>query len=195
MINTSYRRTDARLGEFAIRPLDPDADGALLHSWVTHPKASFWEMKDLDVAAVVGHYRAIADSTSHEAMIGLHNGQPTFLLERYDPAAAPVGKTYTVQPGDIGMHFLVAPTDAPISGFTRAAIATVMAFLFTEPSVRRVVVEPDVRNAAVHALNATVGFRVAGTVAMPTKRALLSICGREHFEAATSAPTHSESRS
>ena len=62
------------------------------------------------------------------------------------------------------MHFLCAPTDAPVHGFTRAVITTVMALAAspTRPT-RRVVVEPDVRNTAVHALNAAVGFGVVGT--------------------------------
>jgi hypothetical protein len=48
-----------------------------------------------------------------------------------------------------------------------------------------VVVEPDVRNTAVHALNAAVGFEVVGTVAKPEKDALLSVCTRERFLTAT----------
>ncbi len=48
----------------------------------------------------------------------------------------------------------------------------------------RVVVEPDVRNTAVHELNAAVGFTVAGEVELPDKRALLSFCTREDYEAA-----------
>jgi RimJ/RimL family protein N-acetyltransferase len=62
-------------------------------------------------------------------------------------------------------------------------ITTVMAWLFDDPATRRVVVEPDVRNTAVHALNAAVGFTVLGPVAKPEKEALLSVCTRAGFEA------------
>ncbi|GAB3980984.1 desferrioxamine E synthetase DesD [Actinoallomurus acanthiterrae] len=58
-----------------------------------------------------------------------------------------------------------------------------MELLFADPGTRRVVVEPDVRNTAVHALNAAVGFEVAGTVSLPGKQALLSVCTRERYEA------------
>jgi RimJ/RimL family protein N-acetyltransferase len=81
------------------------------------------------------------------------------------------------------MHFLVAPTDTPVHGFTRAVIAAVMAELFGDPATRRVVVEPDVRNTAVHALNETVGFEITGKVAKPEKDAYVSVCTRERFEA------------
>ena len=70
-------------------------------------------------------------------------------------------------------------------GFTRAVITTVMAWLFADPATRRVVVEPDVRNTAVHALNAAVGFTVVGPIRKPEKEALLSVCTRDQFLAAT----------
>ena len=133
---------------------------------------------------VAREYRAIADSPGHEAFIGLHDGEPAFLLERYDPAQDPVGRTYAVEDGDVGMHFLVAPTDEPVHGFTRDVITKIMELLFADAATRRVVVEPDVGNEAVHALNAAVGFEPAATVDLPDKRALLSFCTRERFEAA-----------
>ena len=52
----------------------------------------------------------------------------------------------------------------------------------------RVVVEPDVGNTAVHALNAAVGFTVAGPIDKPEKRALLGFCTRDQFLAATGLP-------
>ncbi|GAB3807390.1 hypothetical protein GCM10027605_37630 [Micromonospora zhanjiangensis] len=85
------------------------------------------------------------------------------------------------------MHFLCPHTDVPVHGFTRAVITTVLAWLFVDPATRRVVVEPDVRNRAVHALNATVGFTVVGEIRKPEKDALLSVCTRERFRNATAA--------
>ena len=41
------------------------------------------------------------------------------------------------------------------------------------------------RNTAVHALNAAVGFDVVGPIAKPEKEALLSVCTRERFLTAT----------
>ena len=179
-----FARTDTELGPFSVRPVDPEADAALLHRWLTHPKSAFWQMQDADPATVAATYREIADSPWHDARIGLHEGRPAFLLERYDPAHDDVGSVYAVQDGDVGMHFLVAPTDDPVHGFTRAVIVTVMELLFADAATRRVVVEPDVRNHAVHALNAEVGFRVVGEVELPDKRALLSTCTRDQYEAA-----------
>jgi RimJ/RimL family protein N-acetyltransferase len=71
-----------------------------------------------------------------------------------------------------------------VHGFTRAVITAVMTHLFEDPAVERVVVEPDVSNTAVHALNAAVGFVPEREIQKPEKKALLSFCTREQFEKA-----------
>ncbi|GGO22291.1 acetyltransferase [Microbispora rosea subsp. aerata] len=185
MSDILFRRTDERVGELAVRRLVPEADAPTVHAWVTHPKAVFWMMQDADVAAVEKEYRGIVDHPHRDAFLGLVNGAPAFLAESYDPARVELAGLYDAQDGDVGMHFLCAPTDTPIHGFTLAVITTVMELLFADPATRRVVVEPDVRNTAVHALNAAVGFEVVGTIAKPEKDALLSVCTRERFLAAT----------
>jgi RimJ/RimL family protein N-acetyltransferase len=185
MTGTVYRRVDPRLGEFTLRRVDPDTDAALLHGWVTHPRSAFWLMQDADVTRVAQEYRRIAAHPHHDAYLGSWRGRPAFLAERYDPAHVDLVGRYDAAEGDVGMHFLCAPPDSPVHGFTRAVITTVLAWLFADPGTRRVVVEPDVRNTAVHALNAAVGFSVLGPIRKPEKDALLSVCTRDQFHAAT----------
>jgi RimJ/RimL family protein N-acetyltransferase len=175
------------LGTLAFRPLDPLEDAVLLHGWVTHPKAAFWMMQDARLEDVERAYMDIAADEHHHALLGLHDGEPAFLMERYDPAHRELVGLYEPGPGDVGMHFLVAPTDAPVHGFTRAVITAVMRHLFDDRATERVVVEPDVRNTAVHALNAAVGFVPAHEIRKPEKTALLSFCTREQFERAVTA--------
>ncbi|MFF4853134.1 GNAT family N-acetyltransferase [Streptomyces sp. NPDC001194] len=182
-----FSRTDKELGSFAVRPLDPFADAELLHGWVTHPKASFWMMQDASLPDVEREYMRIAAHEHHQAFIGLHEGRPAFLMETYDPSELELVGLYDARPGDVGMHFLVAPSDTPLHGFTRAVITTVMAAVFADPATERVVVEPDVANTAVHALNEAVGFVPERQVTKPEKEALLSFCTRAQFEAATAA--------
>ncbi|WP_307624119.1 GNAT family N-acetyltransferase [Streptomyces sp. V3I7] len=172
---------------FTFRPLDPVQDAELLHSWVTHPKASFWMMRDASVADVEQAYREIAADAHHHALLGLADGVPVFLMEKYDPAHRELAGLYEPEPGDVGMHFLTPATDTPVHGFTRSVITAVMAHLFEDPATARVVVEPDVRNTAVHALNEAVGFVPDREIQKPEKKALLSFCTREQFEKAVSA--------
>ncbi|MEV5004233.1 GNAT family N-acetyltransferase [Streptomyces sp. NPDC055692] len=170
---------------FTIRPLDPLKDAELLHGWVTHPKAAFWMMRDAALTDVERAYMEIAADRHHDAFLGLHDGEPAFLMERYDPAHRELVGLYEPEPGDVGMHFLVAPSDTPVHGFTRAVLTAVMRQLFEDPATRRVVVEPDVRNKAVQALNTAVGFVPEREIGKPEKTALLSFCTREQFTAAT----------
>jgi len=177
----SGRTTAAVLGALAVRPVDPLHDAELLHRWITHPKAAFWLMQDARLQDIEREYMRIAAHDHHHAYLGLHGGEPAFLMEKYDPRYVELVGLYQPEPGDVGMHFLVAPTDRPVHGFTRAVITAVMDELFADPRTRRVVVEPDVTNTGVHALNETVGFVPVREIDKPEKRALLSFCTREQF--------------
>ncbi|MEU6008003.1 GNAT family N-acetyltransferase [Streptomyces sp. NPDC047453] len=177
--------TTPLLGSFTFRPVGPLKDAELLHGWVTHPKAAFWMMRDATLTDVERAYMEIAADRHHDAFLGLHDGEPAFLMERYDPAHRELVGLYEPEPGDVGMHFLVAPTDTPVHGFTRAVLTAVMRHLFEDPATRRVVVEPDVRNKAVQALNTAVGFVPEREIDKPEKTALLSFCTRERFTSAT----------
>ncbi|MFI9819225.1 GNAT family N-acetyltransferase [Streptomyces sp. NPDC052013] len=171
---------------FTFRPLDPLKDAELLHSWVTHPKAAFWMMQDAKLEDVEREYMKIAADEHHHAYLGLdESARPVFLMEKYDPAHRELVGLYEPRPGDVGMHFLTPPTDRPVHGFTRSVITAVMAYLFEDPATQRVVVEPDVDNKAVHALNEAVGFVPEREIQKPEKRALLSFCTRDQFLAAT----------
>ncbi|OEV03082.1 GNAT family N-acetyltransferase [Streptomyces oceani] len=175
-----FSRSDPRLGELSLRPVDPYGDAELLHRWVTHPKAVYWMLQEAEPPDVEREFLDIAAREGHDAFLGLHEGSPAFLVERYAPEQE-LGEVYSVRPGDLGMHFLCAPTERPLHGFTRAVIVTVMEFLFADPAIDRIVVEPDVRNTAVHTLNATVGFRIERTVPLPGKEAYLSTCTRDQY--------------
>lgn len=173
------------IGRLTQRPLDPDRDLPLLHAWVTHPRSVYWMMQGASPDEVRSAYAEIAASPHHHAFLGHHDGEPAFLVEHYDPAHDPVGAHLDGRPGDLGMHLLVAPTDRPVHGFTRAVMRHVVAGCFADPAVRRVVVEPDVGNTAVHRLNREVGFVEHGVVDLPGKQGLLSTCLREDFERST----------
>ncbi len=164
-----------------VEPLDPTRDLALLHAWVAHRRSVFWGMQDATPEQVHDEYARIAADPHHHALLGRADGEPAFLMERYDPAHSPLAGLPELRPGDVGMHVLVAPTDRPVHGFTAAVLRRVMEECFADPSVRRVVVEPDVRNERIAALNAAGGFVVCRAVHLPDKTAALSFCSRADF--------------
>ena len=167
--------------DLQLRPLVLERDLDVLHAWVTHPRSVYWEMQGAGRDDVAGEYAAIIGSDHHDAFIGLADGRPQFLVERYDPRHGPLAALPEIGEGDVGMHVLVAPTDEPQHGFTHAVMRLVMRFCLADPAVRRVVVEPDARNEAIAALNAAAGFVVLRHVQLPTKTAALSVATRESY--------------
>lgn len=190
MTEIVFTRTDGRVGQLTLRPVSPVGDAPMLHAWLMQPKSAYWLMQDATLGDVEREQRDIARSPSRKAFVGLRDDTPTFLVETYDPARSELVAVYTPQPGDVGMHFLVAPTDAPTHGFTDAVMVTIMELLFAEAATHRVVVEPDADNAAVQARNAAVGFEVVDRVRLSDKEALLSTCTRRQYRAARPEQPH-----
>jgi len=187
-----YQRWDERLGMFTLRPVDPSTDTPLLHRWLTNPKSAYWLMTHVTPDEVEREFTGIALATGRKAFLGHYRGRPEFLVETYDPTRSALAEVYPARPGDVGMHFLIAPTETPVRGFSHAVLTTVMELLFTDPATERVVVEPDVRNTPVHRLNAAVGFRVEDTVWLPdmAKTAYLSTCDRSRYRATQRTEVH-----
>jgi RimJ/RimL family protein N-acetyltransferase len=181
----TYRRFVAGIGTLSLRPFDLTEDVTTLHGWVTQSYARYWGLLTASRADVHTEYLRIEQSGHHRAFLGEHDGRPAFLMERYEPSYDAVGGTYAVAPGDIGMHVLVAPPIARISGFTGAVVQTILDSLFSDPLVDRIVVEPDVRNLKIQALNERMGFRKHSIVDLPDKQAWLSFCTRDQYAEAT----------
>ena len=174
----------ARSEVFHIRPLDAQRDAPTLHRWFVEERAAFWNMRDKSVAEVATFYQAIEDSGHARAWLGSRDGAPAFLFESYDPEYEEIGEHYDVRAGDLGMHLFVGPAAMRRSGYTRHVFETLMAFLFERLGAQRVVVEPDARNARIHALNRAMGFVYAKDVAFREKTASLAFCTRADFYAA-----------
>jgi len=171
-------------GRITIEPLELERDLDLLHAWVTHPRSSYWMMQDATLTDVRAEYGSIEANPHHDPWMGHVDGRPTFLVETYDPRHADgLAELPELEPGDLGMHVLVAPpSGAPVPGLTTAVFDAVLAFCFADPRVRRVVVEPDVRNAPIRAKNVAAGFIELREIALPGKTAMLSICAREDWD-------------
>jgi hypothetical protein len=182
-----FARVDRELGVFALRPVAPASDAAMLRAWVTHPKSVYWMMQDATVDDVLAEHEGIAASPHHWAYVGTHRAAPCFLAEVYDPAQSELAGVYEPAAGDVGMHVLAAPTERPLPGFTRAVFRTVMELVFDGFGATRVVVEPDAANTAIHRLNAWAGFRAERTVRLDAKEALLSWCTRDDYDRSAAA--------
>ncbi|WP_416139809.1 GNAT family N-acetyltransferase [Halomonas sp. HK25] len=182
----TYRRHAQGLGTFSLRPLHLPEDLARIHAWVAAPRAHFWGMQGHSPERVQAFYRDLQESEHAQGYLGLFDGEPAFLVECYDPRHDPIGEHYAVAEGDRGMHFLVAPAETRLPGFSTQVITTILAFMFEDAGTQRVVVEPDVHNRQIHPLNSRVGFVYEREVELPEKTAHLAFCDRAAFASAVS---------
>ncbi len=170
------------LGEIQLRSFDLKKDTKMIYDWVTRPYAKYWGMQEHGIDQVAKEYEEIVGHTSHHACMGILNGTPIFLMEYYDPSNDVVGAYYPVIEGDVGMHILVAPVEQKISNFTWNVFTTVMDFLFSKSTTKRIVVEPDIENNKIHVLNTKAGFQYLKTIQLPHKKAGLAVCTRQDYK-------------
>ncbi len=177
----TFAQHHAKVGDLSLCPLEPSVDSANLHDWFTRDYARFWNMGHYSEREIAAFYAKLNASGHAASYMGFFEGEPAFIVESYDPRHDQVGKHYEVEEGDWGMHFLVAPPRRKIPCFTLAIIRTVLSFHFDNPRIKRLVVEPDVRNEKVHGLNRKVGFISARHIELEEKTALLSFVTRDAF--------------
>ncbi|MEU3843935.1 GNAT family N-acetyltransferase [Streptomyces sp. NPDC028635] len=156
-------------GTVRVLPVDPPADAALIHRWVSEERAVFWGMAGLSVAEVADVYRHMGTLDTHHAFLVVKDGHGTALLQTYEPEADRVGDCYPVQAGDIGVHLLLAPAGAEGArpGWTARLVSAITSYVLLGLDRRRVVVDPDVRNGKAIARFARLGFEKGPAVVLP----------------------------
>jgi len=83
-----------------------------------------------------------------------------------------------VKPGDLGLHFMLAPPATEQRGFTAPVMTFLLASAFADPAVRRLVVDPDARNTKALAVVQRLGFQLGPVVELSTKPAQPAFLGR-----------------
>jgi siderophore synthetase component len=185
-----FKKYVPTIGSFDLRPLQIPHDIALIQDWVNRDYAGFWGLLGYSVEQVEAEYRKI--SRQSMVYLGFCNDQPAFLLECYDPEHHALSEHYAWQTGDQGMHILVAPAEHPIANFTGSVFTVIMDFMFSDPAVQQIVVEPDINNEKIHTLNKRAGFEYQKIIALANKTAHLAFCTREqHLSALNKAITAS----
>lgn len=156
-------------GSVRIVPLDPAADAPLLHRWVSEERAAFWGMNGLCEQRVAEIYAHLDTLDTHHAYLVLKDGTPAALLQTYEPHADRVGEVYSVEPGDIGVHLLLAPAapEGARSGWTGGLVAAIATYILVVLDRGRVVVDPDVANEKAIARFLKQGFTAGPTVVLP----------------------------
>ncbi|MEV0019689.1 GNAT family N-acetyltransferase [Streptomyces tendae] len=156
-------------GTVRILPLDPAADAAVVHGWVSEERAAFWGMNGLTRRQVTDVYAHMATLDTHHAFLVVKDDDPAALLQTYDPAADRVSECYDTEPGDIGVHLLLAPagTGGARPGWTAALSGALMAYVLLGLGRTRIVVDPDMDNEKAIARFLKQGFTTGPAVVLP----------------------------
>ncbi|GHH57421.1 penicillin amidase [Streptomyces umbrinus] len=157
------------LGTVRVLRVDPDADLDVLHAWVTAERARFWGMGGFGREQVLETYRHLDSLDTHHAFLAVLDGRPAALFQTYEPAADRVSECYEVEPGDIGVHLLIAPAGAGDErpGYSSALLTAFTVYVMGVLDKRRVVVEPDPRNEKAIARLTRQGFVLGPPVVLP----------------------------
>ncbi|MGW0706430.1 GNAT family N-acetyltransferase [Streptomyces sp. NPDC002643] len=186
-----YEQVVDGFGAVRILPLLPEADVDVVHRWVSEPRAEFWGMNGLDRERVLEIYAHLDTLDTHHAYLAVRDGEPVGLLQTYEPEADRVGECYEVEPGDIGVHVLLAPPGAGGGrpGWSASVLGAFTSYVLVGLGRRRVVVDPDERNERAIARFLRQGFESGPVVVLPEidlpdvylpeKRARLAFLRRE----------------
>ncbi|MFE0804399.1 GNAT family N-acetyltransferase [Streptomyces sp. NPDC058812] len=156
-------------GTVRVLPLDAAADAGVIHRWVSEERAAFWGMNGLTRDQVAGVYAHMGTLDTHHAFLVVKDGEPVALLQTYDPEADRVSECYDVEPGDIGLHLLLAPagTEGARPGWTAALAGSLMAYVLLGLDRQRIVVDPDVGNEKAITRFLRQGFTAGPAVVLP----------------------------
>ncbi|MEV4868074.1 GNAT family N-acetyltransferase [Streptomyces syringium] len=169
-------------GTVRVVPVHPRADLDVIHTWVGQERARFWGMREADRERVLEIYEYLDSLPTHHAYLLHRDGRPVALFQTYEPESDPVGACYDVQPGDFGIHLLIGPAEGePERGFTDTLLSVFLTFVLADPGRRRIVAEPDARNAKAIARLTGAGFVPGPEIDLPEKRARLVFLSRETF--------------
>ncbi|MET9141522.1 GNAT family N-acetyltransferase [Streptomyces sp. BPPL-273] len=159
----------AGFGTVRVLPLDPAEDAAVVHRWVSESRAAFWGMTELTRDQVEDVYAHMDTLDTHHAHLVVKDGEPVALLQTYEPAGDRVGECYDVEPGDIGVHLLLAPpgTEGARPGWTAALAAALLGYVLVGLDRTRIVVDPDIDNEKAVARFLRQGFTAGPAVVLP----------------------------
>ena len=163
-----YTQVVEGFGTVTITPVDPAADSALIHSWVTQERARFWGMGEAGRELVQEIYEDVDRRTTHHAFMVSRDGEQVALFQTYDCAEDRVSECYDVLPGGRRRAPADRPGQGPAKhGFTGCLMTVFIGFVFSDEAARRVVVEPDPRNTKAIALMERTGFVLGPEVVLP----------------------------
>ncbi|WP_431234732.1 GNAT family N-acetyltransferase [Mycolicibacterium psychrotolerans] len=150
------------------------ADAEMVAEWMSRPHlAQAWEY-DWPVDRWRRHLQAQLDGTYSVPLIVSFDGVDDGYLELYRAAKDSIAPCYDADPYDLGLHAAIANTALLNRGVGIGLLPQIIANLFAiEPRCRRVMFDPDHRNAAARRVCEAAGCEFLGEFDMSNRRMAL----------------------
>lgn len=169
------------------RAIDIDRDIDIIHEWMNRPHVSeFWNMA-WSRERIEQYLNEKKSTEKFDSYIIFVEDEPIAYFELYHPHSDPVGITYDVQEGDLGLHVLIGEEKYQRRYIIRLSTLMMRLIFNHHPYAIRVIGEPDVNNQQIQGVMKFVGFQFIQNVTLPDKIGALHSLNRKDFELAHGA--------
>ncbi len=166
------------------RKVDLALDTDIIHDWMNRDHVSeFWNM-GWPKEKIYDYLKSCQEKDNFDCYIAFIDDEPMGYFELYHPHTDPVGKTFDVQDGDLGLHVLIGEKKFQRRYIIRISTMMMRLVFSHHPDAERIVGEPDVENTQIHGVMKFVGFRFDRNVTLPDKTGALHFLNRKDFELA-----------
>lgn len=170
-------------GEIQIRKINLEKDIPVLHNWVNQEYAFFWGLQNSTLEQVTKEYEKLTRQEDYYVFVGIYKNEIAFFLEQYNPTKDSIAQYYKHKPSDSGVHIIVAPPKEPkINNFTWYMFRSIMDFVFSNQTIQRILIEPDIRNRKMFALCQRLGFTLGTIAELPHKTAQLAFLEKHSYQ-------------
>jgi RimJ/RimL family protein N-acetyltransferase len=165
---------------YAIRVVDPDADAEVISEWMNRPHLA--EAGEYDWTPLRGHryLSAQLEGEYSRPFIASFQATPFAYVELYRAAKDSIAPRYDADPRDVGMHAAIADMRFVNRGIAPILLPRLVASIFElEPHCRRIMFDPDHRNAAARGVCENAGCVFLGEHLMANRRMALYALPRQ----------------
>ena len=170
--------------EIQFRSLIIKKDLNILHQWVNEDYAKkFWQLQG-PKEKLQSFYLSILKNPDAHSFIGLLDEELVCQVDVYRVSVSDLGKHIEFHPDDCGMHLLMAPLAAPITGLSKKVMGAFLQYYFSFEQAQHLYAEPDIHNNKACRLLEKSGFSFVRNIMLSDKAASLYLMTRKQFYAA-----------
>lgn len=178
-----YRRYDPRVRRtLSFRVADPARDAEAFTRWMNDPRVDyFWEQSG-SLAVQTAYLERQLTSSYAFPLIGCFDDEPFSYFEIYWAAEDRIGRHYSWQPYDRGLHLLVGEPQWRGPHFVQSWLRGISHYLLLDnPQTQRLVLEPRADNQRLFRHLAPAGYSTVKEFDFPHKRSRLVMTQRARF--------------